>query len=263
MMWLDDIELDPSVSWLQMGTRSLGDRPWLVSDERRDSELSLRSDLLSNQANDVLAEPPDASPAAIELEQLVAGQGVSIADGATPLWRLGVSVQEDFCLLEPSDEGWVLRAAVLCFPSRWRLQAKVDKPLLGVHRPVEGYAETLGQRVDKLISGLGERIVLRRNWFIHPDPSLFQPDRPTEEPLIDAERCRSGLYIRSERQTLRLLPESGWCVFSIRIQHCALGQLMDRRGTQFRKWLVESSVEGVSHRGLSAAQADQVRKVLN
>ena len=261
-MWLEELDLDPSVPWLQMGTRSLGDRPWLVSDERRDGELWLRRDLLQNQADEVLVEPDDAGDAAAELEDLVRSNGVRIADGPTPLRRLGVSIQEDLCLLQRDGDQWVLRSGVLCFPSRWRLGAKIDKPLIGVHAPVEGYEDTLGSRVDRLISGLGDRTVLRRNWFIHPDAALFQPDRPATDPVVAAEHCLDALFVRSERQTLRLLPTSGWCVFTIRIQHCRLGELVAARGAEFGAWLAHADQATRGHRGLSSEQVVQLEMAL-
>ncbi len=263
MRWLDHLELDPTVPWIQMGTRSLGDRPWLVADERAESELWLRRDLLTNQADEVLIEPPRAAGAAQELEAMVEAEGLTVVNGPSPLWRLGASVQEDFCLLQSENSQWILRAGVLCFPSRWRLTAKIDKPLLGVHAPVVGYADGLGSRVDRLISGLGNRTVLRRNWFIHPDSALFQPDRPSQDPIVEAEYCREGLFVRSERQTLRLLPKSGWCVFTIRIQHCSLDQLLQARGSDFAAWLDRSDAATRDHRGLSGEQVDQLRLALS
>lgn len=38
-----------------------------------------------------------------------------------PLELAGRLVQEDLCLIQPTDAGPVLQAAVLCAPSRWRL----------------------------------------------------------------------------------------------------------------------------------------------
>jgi hypothetical protein len=97
-----------------------------------------------------------------------------------PLDRCGRLVQEDRCLLRPVDRQWVLAAASLCFPSRWLLADKSERPLLVLHDPVAGYGESLSVRVDSLLGRLGERVVWRRNWFAHPDCALFQSARPTD-----------------------------------------------------------------------------------
>ncbi len=257
--WLSELDLDPSVPWLKMGTRNLGHRPWLVFDSARDSELELRRSLLRSRPSDVLAESAESNVVAAELEEMIRDSGVAIAAGPSPLQRLAVSVQEDLCLLNRSSEGWVLRAAALCFPSRWHLRDKLNRPLLAVHGPVPGYAASLGDRVDRMIDGLADRTVLRRNWFLHPDPALFQPDRPANgDPVIAASDCADGLYVRSERQTLRLLPESGWCVFTIRIQQCTVGELVRKRPVEFGHWIDEVHDGDALHRGVSSAQRDQL-----
>jgi hypothetical protein len=257
--WFGALDLDPKSPWLRMGTRALGDRQWLVADNKAPEELALRSELMETKPEEVLAEPASASVPAQELEQLVLATGVELAGGTTPLSRLGASIQEDFCLLERTDEGWILRAAVLCFPSRWRLADKLDRPLGAVHEPVPGYATALDSGVTKLIDGLADRIVLRRNWFLHPDGALFQPDRPEEgDPLVHSDRCGQQLFVRSERQTLRLLPATGWCVFTIRIQHCTVEEFARHRGFELRRWIEESSPEHATHRGVPAPQAAEL-----
>jgi hypothetical protein len=257
--WFGEIDLDPAASWLRMGTRSLGDRSWLVPDEKAAQELALRIQLMETRPEEVLAEPAEAMAAVRELEQLVEASGSRLEAGSSPLRRLGASLQEDLCLLERTDEGWILRSAVLCFPSRWRLTDKLDKPLGGVHAPVPGYARALDKGVTTLIDGLADRIVRRRNWFLHPDGSLFQPDRPESgDPLVRADQCGERLFVRSERQTLRLLPSTGWCVFTIRIQHCTVEAFARYRGSELRRWIEESQPELAAHRGVTAPQAAQL-----
>ncbi len=47
--WLGALDLDPTSSWLRMGTRGLGDRPWLVADDRAPEELALQDPAYGNQ----------------------------------------------------------------------------------------------------------------------------------------------------------------------------------------------------------------------
>ncbi|NNE95239.1 MAG: DUF3445 domain-containing protein [Acidimicrobiales bacterium] len=258
LQWLGELDLDPASPWLRMGTRGLGERPWLVTDENTERELELRTNLMDERPDEVVAEPSASHAAAAELEQLVIGAGVAVADGPSPLRRLGASIQEDLCLLERTEAGWILRAAVLCFPSRWRLGTKLDRPLAAVHGPVEGYATALDAGVTKLIDRLEDRVVLRRNWFLHPDGALFQPDRPEHDPVVPADRCGTDLFVRSERQTLRLLRSSGWCVFTIRIQQCTVADLARSRRADLQRWLDHVPPSDRNHRGVPDEQAHEL-----
>jgi len=260
---MSEVVLDPSVSWLNMGTRSLGDQPWLIVDANQRDELAQRVLLLERRSAEVLAEPPDSAAAAEELLGLVEASGATLVGtpGDSPLERIGKSVQEDFCLLRRGPHEWHLGAAVLCFPSRWRLSAKLGLPLAEVHGPTPGYDPKLASRVTSLLDRLGSQIVRRRNWFIHPDSSLFQPDRsPEGDQVVPAERCMKGLFLRSERQTLRLLPESGWIAFTIRIQHSTLGEFCQStaRREQLLHYLAEAPAEDLEHRGMSSSQVGEM-----
>jgi hypothetical protein len=183
-----------------------------------------------------------------------------------PLEEAGRRVQEDLCLLRPDPQGWVLAAASLCFPSRWRLASKMGRPLPAVHAPVAGSRTELADRVDGMLERLEGQIVWRRNWFVHPDPALFQPDRPAGgDPVVAAERCFDSLHVRSERQTLRRLAGSGWVLFTIRVQHEPLSSLVARPGRReaLARFLDTAPSELVDHRGISAAQRGELQRALD
>lgn len=276
--WFDEIDLDPAAPWLRMGTRQLGERPWLVIDGNRERELALKARLSAERPAEVFAAEPGTEAAGEEVRRLVveANRALGVApvpevDRAAlhPLDRAGRSVQEDLCVLRRDDGGWVLAGASLCFPSRWRLADKLGHPLTAVHGPVEGYHRELAGRVDtmldRLAAGPAGRVVWRRNWFVHPDPTLFQPDRPPGgDPIVEAGRCLDELHLRSERQTLRPLPTRGWILFTIRTQQAPLGVfLADRvRRARFSRWLREAPPDQSSHRGLSPLQVDELGRAL-
>ena len=65
----------------------------------------------------------------------------------------------------------------------------------------------------------------RRNWSIHDDPSYFLPD-PT--PPSAGRRRPTGLWLRSERQTLRRLTTAEVVLFTIRTQQVPLAVLAER-----------------------------------
>lgn len=250
-----------------MGTRSLGERPWLVVDERAEDELALKAELLDQRRDDVFRCGPGADDAAREtlvLVSTVVDPSADRADGvADPLERAARAVQEDLCLLRRRDGAWHLDAACVCFPSRWRLADKIGRPLVDVHGPTPGYDPHLTERVTRLLDRLTTRPVLRRNWFVHPDGSLYQPVTPATEPIVPATAVGERLHLRSERQTLRRL-ECGWVLFTIRVQQDRLGVALstsDRR-QRFLDYVRAAPADDLRHRGLADRQVDELRNWL-
>lgn len=258
--WLDEIELDPGTPPVRMGTRGLGDQPWLLVDEQRDAELTLKARLHAERPTEVFAAGKDTEGPGAEVASMLRASGVTVGSlGAHPLEAAGLAVQEDLCLLHRATDGWILEAASVSFPSRWRLADKIGRTLGAVHAPVAGYSPKLDHRVTALIDRLGDRIVRRRNWFVHPDRALYQPDRPAHgDPVIAADRVWADLWLRSERQTLRRLRRSDWALFTIRVQQAPLGELFARREHDLLDFLRHADPADAGHRGLGPAQADQV-----
>lgn len=261
--WFDELDLDPGSSWLRMGTRVLGRRPWLIADERNAAERSQRAALLAGRRSEVFVSPP--RHVGVEVRSLVAAEmGISGESDSDPLASTGLAIQEDLCLLRRRDGAWHLDAAMVCFPSRWRLNDKIGAPLVDVHGPTPGYSEDLASRVDRLLDRLTDRPVLRRNWFVHPDPSLHQPFAPAVDPVIPADAALCGLHLRSERQTLRKL-ETGWVLFTIRIQHDPLGVALATpdRVDRFRRYVESAPGNDLAHRGLAPDQVTELRRCLD
>jgi hypothetical protein len=247
-----------------MGTRALGDRPWLVVDANRKRELQLRAELIEERRGEVICGPASSGAAVAETLALVEQSGCAVepansAGGDAPeelLARLGRSITEDLCVLRRGSVEWDFEAAVLCFPSRWRLADRIGRPLREVHGPTPGFDPVLADRVTSLLDRMGDRIVHRRNWFIHPDPALFQPDRPEAEPVVHGEAVRSALFLRSERQTLRALPVSGRVLFTIKTQQCSIGDVVadDERRQRFLAYVSDAPADQIQHRGASPQQ---------
>lgn len=226
--WLDELSLEPGPPWLALGTRGMHPDDWLVVDDHRDGDLAAKRALLARRHDEVFAALP--SPAVEEasaevLELVVAASGAAPEPGLHPLDAAGRLVQEDLCLLIERDGAPRLDAASLCFPSYWRLRDKLGQPMAAVHDPVAHYADELAARVDRFLAALRpERPVWRRNWSIHDDPSYFLPD-PTPPRAVDPP---DGLWLRSERQTLRRLPRTGAILFTIRTQQVPLAVVAER-----------------------------------
>ena len=248
-----------------MGLRKLGNRPWLVRDDFAAEELELKERLMRDPEKNVYAALGDTEEAEKAVLSLLSNMGVQPSNSASErsLERAGLCVQEDLCLMKRTDSGWVLSAASLCFPSRWNLLEKIGKRLDHIHEPVTGYRKNLSKKVDTFFDRLGNEPVWRRNWFIHPDNSLHQPERPPNgDPIIAFNEIGEKLFVRSERQTLRLIGIPGWILFTIRIQRSTLDDLLSKRKDEFREWIFEAPDSHHSHKGLERNQVNEIRKAL-
>jgi len=201
---------------------------WLIRDEAFDGQMAARDHLLQRHRGQVLQMHEMARAPAVELLEMVvrdvwpeAGAQVRRCDGVEvdinredPLGTLGRLAQEDFCILQKLGDEHVLTGAILCFPASWRLEEKFMTPLIGIHHPVGEYDAQLATRVQRLFDGVKVgRPMWRFNALWYDDPALFQP-RSAQEPRR-AHDAGKAAYLRSERQSILRLPETGAVVFSI------------------------------------------------
>jgi hypothetical protein len=141
------------------------------------------------------------------------------------------SAWEDMCLLtrRPDEEIYRLVGAAVAFPTDWHPADKLGRPLTALHEPIHGYEEQLATGVDKFMAKLKPGGIYGRcNWFVSPTPALrWIAERPPEETFAHVTPDNAGemLYVRSERQTLRKLPETGAIVFTIGVYVTPLGSL--------------------------------------
>ena len=104
-----------------------------------------------------------------------------------------------------------LAFAHVCFPSGWRPEEKIGKPLSEIHQPVPGMDLSHSQQlVDTMVNhGPFERFV----WSVVFEEQLnFHPDRPRAE--FCAERPQ--LFVKIERQVTVGFPEQGGALFLLR-----------------------------------------------
>lgn len=200
---------------------------WLEVDDAYGAQMAERARLMATAP--VHALLPEAIPAAQELydtalthapagfrfggAEALRPDGVTVAlDRDQPLLTLGRLFQQDFCLMEKRGAEHVLTGAILCFPASWTLAEKIGRPLLGIHIPVAAYDAGLATRVQRLFDGIrAEQPLYRMNALLYADPTLHQPKSEGEaRPRTGARR-----FMRSERQCLVRLPQTGAVVFSI------------------------------------------------
>ncbi len=230
--WLDELALQTGPPWHSMGVRGLDPDAWLVIDDRVDVDLTAKAALLAERHAEVFAavDSPVVLAASTEiLELVVAATGSSPDHAVHPLDAAGRLVPDDLCLLVERDGAPHLDAASLCFPSYWRLADKLGRPLTEVHAPVAHYADELAGKVDRFVGKLSaDRPVWRRNWSIHDDPTYFLPGADAPTPASAAGDPPHGLWLRSERQTLRRLTTAHAVLFTIRTQQVPLAEMAER-----------------------------------
>jgi len=213
---------------LTMGLRPLDDDQWLEIDESSADVLAQKAALLREHYDDVVATTPEGDEASAELLSLVRAhlqrlypdRVLSIDPAEHPLVAASRLIPEDVCVLVRED-AWRLRAACVCFPSRWRLQEKMGATLDGIHAPVPGYEERLARPTTLFFDRLRpDRGFWRLNWTVLDRDELFQPSVPATR--------GTTWFVRVERQTFRLLPNSRAAVFTIRTYVESVSSLVRR-----------------------------------
>ena len=266
VVWLHELDLGITGAPVSMGVRKLGERPWLFTDENTGRELTLKAELSNDPTKEVFLAQSGAEDASLTVLSLIEQTGIGLIRDSNlhPLERAGLSVQEDLCLVQHSSRGWILEAASLSFPSLWKLSEKIGKNMAAVHGPVDDYPEFLDKKVDGFFGRLGHEPVWRRNWFIHSDNTLHQPDRPPrDDPVITSSAVGEKLFVRSERQTLRALEIPGWILFTIRVQQTPLKDLIDSRREDFTNWIQNAPDSLHRHKALQREQVIEILKALS
>jgi hypothetical protein len=218
-----------------MGLRPLDLAAWLEIDEHYDEELALKAQLLDQQYEVVVATEPEGDEASVELLDEIRENlrvhhpdvAAALHDDEHPIVAASRLVQEDLCVLV-RDDSWRLRAACVCFPSRWNLATKIGTTLDDIHGPVPGYGDELARPTNAFFDRLKpDRAFWRLNWTLLDSPVLHQP--------TVARRSPSGRlddwYFRVERQTLRALPRTCAVAFTIRTYVTSAATLRDRDDT--------------------------------
>ncbi|RFU73552.1 hrq family 2 [Trichoderma arundinaceum] len=142
------------------------------------------------------------------------------------LQNLGESVEEDFYIMCPDEEGEIrLQGYIACFPGGFLSLARVGMSMRDIHQPVPGYAERIAKGADRHLQRLSPgNFIERMNWSLQVDgPDLFRLDGnnyypeqgeeiPEDEEAIDI----SASYLRVEHQTLNRLPKTQAVIFCVR-----------------------------------------------
>jgi hypothetical protein len=217
-----------------MGLRPLDLANWLELDEHYESELTQKTALLDQHFDVVVATEPEGEAGSRELlvevrdflQRVHPKVATSVDDDEHPIVAASRLVQEDLCVLVKDDQ-WRLRAACVCFPSRWDLASKIGTTLDAIHGPVPHYDEVLARPTNGFFDRLGpERSYWRLNWTLLDSAALHQPSAARVAPSGDL----ADWSFRVERQTLRQLPQTRAIVFTIRTYVTSAATLADANG---------------------------------
>ena len=173
-----------------------------------------------------LAMGPDAAEEAATLIAEFCGAPMQ-AQGIDALVEASLLVADDIVVMQPmgNEQELVVVAGVVCSPSRWSIQTKLNSNMMAVHVPVPQYADHVGKAVDTTLSRLRvDQPMVRSNWTIEDHCALFQPVAP-KGPLV---QDITQLWIRMERQTLRALPQTGGSMFTIRTYQQPIAEYVAR-----------------------------------
>jgi len=213
------------------------------------AELALKAELRRERSGYYDQALPGSEQAQREVGRVLRLAGETLAE-------MGRTVAEDLLILR-ADGGQELIAGHLYFANGWCLDEKLGKPLLDVHAPVPGYAQTLGQPTRNLLERLKPgRPVGRLNWSVKPTDRLdlssrwsgWLRERCAE---VTAENAGERCFLRVERQTLTALPESGCVLFGLHTYQQALGTLSVEHQALVKGVLETAPTEMLEYKGIA------------
>ena len=204
---------------LRMGLCALGEEEWLQPDPDHAARAAGFAAFPEGvQSTDYALEPGQ------ELAAMLGVQG--------GLLEAAHAHHEDMCLLKrfADEDFYRLIGTAVAWPTDWHPADKMGLPLAAMHAPIQGYAEQLASGVDHFMAKLRPgRIFGRCNWFIAPTGDgrwiAGAPDKDFAG--ITPENAGERLFVRSERQTLRRLPQTGAILFTIGVYVAPLASLSD------------------------------------
>ena len=205
---------------LAIGLSKLTEDEWL----QPEPDLAARAQGFAAFPQGIQLTPEGTAPG----EELAAMLGVK---GGLP--EVAAAHHEDMCLLtlRLDEEQYRLVGAAVAWPSDWTPADKLGLPLRALHEPIQGYEEQLATGVDHFMAKLKPGAIYgRANWFIAATDDRRWIAEPPETAFahVTPENAGAALFVRSERQTLRRLPNTGAILFTIGIYVAPLKTLSPR-----------------------------------
>jgi ferredoxin-NADP reductase len=182
----------------------------------------------------MLQELPETSPQIFRREgntlvNLLTGDRLSASDlpmrdPRLALERLGQMVPDDLVFVKKKGDEFHIIGGNLAFPTRWSLGGAIGEPMVAIHAGLGGnpeksaaFSTMINRILDRTL--VTPEVVRRNNWFVDLDPRYPLPNYQTVSfkapEKITKRNYQDSVFIRTERQTLRGLPESNTVVFGI------------------------------------------------
>lgn len=140
---------------------------------------------------------------------------------------LGEAWEPDYVLLKQDAQTgrFHVLGGCVCFPSSWRFEEKVGRPLEVIHKPVPHLNEQLASPIHNFLSRLKPGTAwCRANWGLSRSPELNQhPARGL--PKLTPPLRGDEVWLRVEDQVLVALPESCGVLFGIRMTVVPLAEV--------------------------------------
>ncbi|KAJ5895255.1 hypothetical protein N7495_006946 [Penicillium taxi] len=168
----------------------------------KDGKPQQLSNLVTGDVHPVL--PPSSGPTSTEALRII-----------------GETVEEDFMILMPSSDGrgYSLQGIVACFPSSWSPKEKFGMTLREIHVPVPKYKEKLEMSLERFLGRVEPGTYVRRaNWTVTLDNALWSANSYENHAFDEVVKAVDTIdpeiaCVRSERQTVHRLPQSGAICF--------------------------------------------------
>ncbi|MEY4200163.1 MAG: hypothetical protein RLZZ265_1903 [Verrucomicrobiota bacterium] len=140
---------------------------------------------------------------------------------------LGEFWEPDYLLLKPDavTGRFHLVGGCVCFPSSWRFEEKVGKPLEVIHTPVPHLNDQLASPIHNFLGRIKPGAAwCRTNWGLSRSPELNQHPARGLPKLVPPLR-EDEVWLRVEDQALVALPESRGVLFGIRMTVIPLAEV--------------------------------------
>ena len=212
----------------QVGLKPILESEWLLPDDGA-YFLAEKQALLDNEP--VFAAFDDSMPEQIEAAKIIANNiGKDYRSDEPPLKAISRHISDDTIIMAKRGGEWQLIALSLCSPTFFNAEYALGKSLHLLHEPIPTGDFKLSDRIARIFDNLKPESILERfNWTVQWSNQRYTPDGAILRKLADdgdVNNANEMLFERVERQTIRLLPETGALLFTIRIRLTKVGDIL-------------------------------------
>lgn len=234
----------------RVGLKPIPETAWLSPDIEA-AALAEKNALIDRALADVYRARPEAAAAEAEIETRIQ-DALGLAPKGTEepaLVRAARLVSDDLVVMLRDHEGvWRASSLILCSPTFFSAEQAFGQSLDWLHGPVPDQlgpngTQALGARIARMFDALRDGLVMERfNWTVQASAARYTPNGAPLRALAETARLEDALgllHLRVERQTIRLMPQTGAVLFTIRISLDPLAAVFAVEGARaafFRAW---------------------------